>query len=1340
MSIRRKPIAVTSAGLMTAALLAAGLAAPAAASSDVDGGTVFTGYTDKNALKADGRATVTAEELRVTDGSAPDGAGTSYYVDSEGGNDDADGLSPETAWASFAHVNGREFAPGDRILLRAGSVWSAEGDEIAAEAYDYTEWASGAPVDVDGPDATAILAPGGSGVEGAPIILSSYGDGPAPQLDGRGVVNDVVQLTNQEHWHISNLEISNVADGFDPTTFEPVEEYGQAPGQENPLTGDVRGIHVQAENAGTLRGYEITNTYIHDVSGVMWSVSRGGLDRSKRTGGILFEGLKGEAETASQFDGIEIRDNVIANTAFANIIFKQFSGMGTNRYQDVEPGWGDRAAATASATGEVTEDPDWRPHTDIVVADNYLTNRDTEYGWDSMYLTSVQAATVEGNVIDGAGVSGIELYYSDNVLIQDNEVAELATRVGAADSNGIDPDRGSTNALIQANYIHDSGEGILLCGFGFGSSVSRYNIIQDIDRNYVNPHGDRGVNVVHNNLMYNSVEPLKNNTVGFFESSGNAGSYLTERNPHYVLNNVFVNALESVTGAQFRGTDLGVTLQSNAYFGPGVEAPAADAHGVDTDPLLGGNPADGIENVIPVDGSSPLISAGTDVDLAEIAPGFAVTGASGVDQLPIPGDFFAEAPTTPPHIGPASYRPADGTGHLSGFVVDQAGDPVPNASVTVGGDTVTADANGRFVFERAAGDYALVASADDYADGAPTPVTLESGATSFERIALGETLTTEGSVAGTVTSGGEAVGGASVTVSKDGVDVASAESQADGAFRIDGLEAGDGYTVTVSKDGYATAAQEGLTVRAARTATVDIVLSAEQGETHYAIDETFADEPVGAFAGTSDGVLAARGNAAVGTIEIVEDGSDGRALKIDKASRASGALAVFNTQELNLTGTVTLEARLKRTTTGTPDQTALYSFTENDWNASDTSASKNPAATIGYAGGKIISHNTRGSSSTVTAGSYAVGEWQVVRNVVDLDRGTFDFYIGDMSTPVLSDQPLRTAIDDLDYINLFTNGTNAGDLFVDYVRVNTGAPYDFDDAGLAAVSADGSELAATGGIFAGEVPAFADSVRIAPVASSGFASITVDGAPYTGEPIAVALAEGGADNSTIVTRIPVVVTAEDGTTMTHTVEISRTNPNQLAQLAALTATGFELDPVFEPSRSGSDNPYAIDAGGADEVQLAWDLGWDGRLVQVDGRELPAGSTGTTIALDAPETVVTLTVSSHTGDFGTYVLVITRDEPDAPEPVVDVTTSPRCLPSKLVLTVTATNTTDRRADITVSSEFGDRTFKNTKPGKSASVGFDVRERSIEAGEIDVTIAFDDGTVEHRTVAYDAHGCE
>ncbi len=59
------------------------------------------------------------------------------------------------------------------------------------------------------------------------------------------------------------------------------------------------------------------------------------------------------------------------------------------------------------------------------IEDNYLTNRDTEYGWDSMYLTSVRAATVEDNLIDGAGVSGIEMYWSDNILVQNNDVGEL---------------------------------------------------------------------------------------------------------------------------------------------------------------------------------------------------------------------------------------------------------------------------------------------------------------------------------------------------------------------------------------------------------------------------------------------------------------------------------------------------------------------------------------------------------------------------------------------------------------------------------------------------------------------------------------------------------------------------------------------------------------------------------------------------------------------------------------------------------------------------------------------------------------------------------------------------
>ena len=46
-----------------------------------------------------------------------------YYVDSRGGNDSNDGLSPGRAWASLIPVQSRIKRPGDDLLLRAGSVF-----------------------------------------------------------------------------------------------------------------------------------------------------------------------------------------------------------------------------------------------------------------------------------------------------------------------------------------------------------------------------------------------------------------------------------------------------------------------------------------------------------------------------------------------------------------------------------------------------------------------------------------------------------------------------------------------------------------------------------------------------------------------------------------------------------------------------------------------------------------------------------------------------------------------------------------------------------------------------------------------------------------------------------------------------------------------------------------------------------------------------------------------------------------------------------------------------------------------------------------------------------------
>ncbi|GJM81272.1 hypothetical protein HMSSN139_37680 [Paenibacillus sp. HMSSN-139] len=50
-------------------------------------------------------------------------AGTTYYVDSELGNDSAAGTSEASAWKTLTKANSMTFNPGDRILLKAGGVW-----------------------------------------------------------------------------------------------------------------------------------------------------------------------------------------------------------------------------------------------------------------------------------------------------------------------------------------------------------------------------------------------------------------------------------------------------------------------------------------------------------------------------------------------------------------------------------------------------------------------------------------------------------------------------------------------------------------------------------------------------------------------------------------------------------------------------------------------------------------------------------------------------------------------------------------------------------------------------------------------------------------------------------------------------------------------------------------------------------------------------------------------------------------------------------------------------------------------------------------------------------------
>lgn len=95
------------------------------------------------------------------------GSGVKYYVDATNGKDSNNGTSPETAWQTIDRVNQEKFQPGDQILFKAGETW------------------------------TGALKPQGSGVDGAPIVIASYGEGKKPIL------------MPGEDWTISHMNIAN---------------------------------------------------------------------------------------------------------------------------------------------------------------------------------------------------------------------------------------------------------------------------------------------------------------------------------------------------------------------------------------------------------------------------------------------------------------------------------------------------------------------------------------------------------------------------------------------------------------------------------------------------------------------------------------------------------------------------------------------------------------------------------------------------------------------------------------------------------------------------------------------------------------------------------------------------------------------------------------------------------------------------------------------------------------------------------------------------------------------------------------------------------------------------
>jgi len=897
--------------------------------------------------------------------------GATYYVDAAGGDDTASGRTADQAWRSLAKVCATTFQPGDAILLRAGRRWTGQ------------------------------LWPKGSGAAGLPITVDRYGDGEKPRVDGAGDLGDAVRLFNQEHWTVRNLEITNTV----PATGTPGENLH-----------DLRGVHVTGDNSQTLDGFVIDGVDVHDVIGeVNWiggSVSgnapgvrfQTGWDGSKRTGGIVFDttvpDIHAPPATPTILNDVVVQNSTVSNTSFAGIVVKQYTGDGRNAAGETiatATGWGTRTGAS---------DPRFAPHTNIVIRGNFITQAGTDYGCNGIYLTNVRGAVVERNVIYRTGTSGIETYYADDVTIQFNEVYETAQKAGGADSNGIDPDKGTTGQVVQYNYVHHNGDGILLCQFAFGDATVRENVIAGNSRYQIYLHSDRAATakIYHNTISSDRSDFL---IYGY-------GSYLAAA---YDLTN---NVLYSTRAGAALTTSTTIRYDSNLYGGAALDTPADDLHAVIADPLFTDPSVSG-----------PYGTAATGPQLAT-AHAYRLRAASpAIDAgVVIPGnggrDFAGAALDNGlPDLGAFEYATAAGatTETVAGSVRATGGAPIAGATVTVGSSTTTSDPAGRFAVPGVpfADGVTVTAARDGYRTASQT-VDVRAGNRTTVHLALASTSAV-GAIAGRVLDQtGGPLAAATVTVRDGDQVIGTGVSAADGSFTVSGVPVGEGYSLTATFPGLNPASQAALSVAPATTTVARALLLSTPVPGNRDV-QNFDDLPAGTLANGTNGLVVSPAGGRVDVVEVPSAAD--HSAKLTRTAN-SGSTSLQRNFAPALTGLVTVEAKVMRDdpyVSGNNWYGVPYIRGTNGANAISLAFTKNTI--VAYSG-----------ASTVTVGAYELGRWYRLRTVIDVVNQRFDLYLDGVA--VLTGAAFRAPLDGVAQIDYYANSSNYGSVHLDDLRVSQG--------------------------------------------------------------------------------------------------------------------------------------------------------------------------------------------------------------------------------------------------------------------------------------------------------------
>ena len=336
---------------------------------------------------------------------------SAYYVDCENGDDANDGRSPATAWRTLDRAGRDTLRAGESLLLRKGQTFHGQ------------------------------LNVTGIGTEDAPVLVSGYGDGPMPVIQGGDSTMWALRVRNSQFLTVRALEIVNTGKERLPART---------------------GLFVECADYGVSTGITIDSVYIHDVNGSL--IKRQG-------GGSGIHIVNHGREVLSRFDRLTITNCHIQRCERNAMIWD----------------------------GNFRRDR-WFPNTNVVVRGNLIE----QVPGDGIVPIGCDGTLIEYNVMrdcpdllpPAQAAAGIWPWSCDNTVIQFNEVSD---HKAPSDAQGYDCDYNCTGTVIRYNYSHDNHGGlVLVCDAGgarkdysIGNDRSRveYNIsIGD----GIRPRDDRG--------------------------------------------------------------------------------------------------------------------------------------------------------------------------------------------------------------------------------------------------------------------------------------------------------------------------------------------------------------------------------------------------------------------------------------------------------------------------------------------------------------------------------------------------------------------------------------------------------------------------------------------------------------------------------------------------------------------------------------------------------------------------------------------------------------------------------------------------------------------------------